>query len=96
MDREQLEILRRQVEEDYNLDIAAIERLQRRFMGSSDSTPSDNVPANGSSSANERSTVDSRTEPPEPALPPFAPAERKRDELEGSLRTIFGAHVARR
>ena len=31
LDREQLEALRRQVEEDYKLDVAAIERFQRRF-----------------------------------------------------------------
>jgi len=32
LNREQLEALRRQVEEDYKLDLAAIERLQRRFI----------------------------------------------------------------
>lgn len=31
LDRDQLEALRRQIEEDYRLDIAAIERLQRRY-----------------------------------------------------------------
>ena len=33
LDREQLDALKRQVEEDYRLDIAAIERLQRRMAG---------------------------------------------------------------
>ena len=32
-DKEQLDALRRQVEEDFRLDLAAIERLQRRYAG---------------------------------------------------------------
>ena len=38
-DREQLETLRRQVEEDYKLDVAAIERFQRRFTGETTTSP---------------------------------------------------------
>ncbi len=34
-DREQLEALKRQIEDDYRLDMAAIERLQRRFISAS-------------------------------------------------------------
>jgi hypothetical protein len=37
MDRDQLELLRRQVEEDYRLDMAAIERLERRYIGAANS-----------------------------------------------------------
>jgi hypothetical protein len=94
MDKEQLEVLRRQVEEDYKLDIAAIERLQRRFISASESTPSDSVPLSGNSSPNERSNFDTRLEPPD-RVSPLGPAERKRDELEGSLRTMFRPQIAR-
>jgi hypothetical protein len=99
MDREQLEALRRQVEEDYKLDIAAIERLQLRYLGASGSTPrsapSDNVPPSGYASPNERSNAEPGVEAHAPALPPSTPAERQRDELEGSIRTIFRSQVAR-
>jgi hypothetical protein len=99
MEREQLEALRRQVEEDYKLDIAAIERLQQRYLGASGSTsrstPGDSAPPSGSSSPNERSSAEPSVEPHGPALPPTTSAERQRDELEGSIRTIFRSQVAR-
>ena len=31
IDRDQLELLKRQIDDEYRLDMAAIERLQRRF-----------------------------------------------------------------
>ena len=42
--REQLDALRRQIEEDYRLDMAALERLQRRF---SNSAPAPSLPVLG-------------------------------------------------
>jgi hypothetical protein len=122
MDREQLESIRRQVEEDYRLDLAAIERLQRRYLGaastpangSSNSAPVSAVPVGSYSSPskwseeaeshaepNSESRVerrsgpraeyrgDSRVESPIPLPPPSAPADRQRDELEGSIRNMF-------
>jgi hypothetical protein len=93
MDREQLEALRRQVEEDYRLDIAAIERLQRRCQGSSSYSPSSapghSMPINAYSPAGEWSGLEARKEPASPGLPQNAPAERTEDELVGSLRTMF-------
>jgi hypothetical protein len=91
MDREQLEALRRQVEEDYKLDIAAIDRLLRRCAAASSPISSGNIPLGGSSEPKGRSEVESRFEPPSPVLPCSGPAERKSDELVGSLRTIFSA-----
>ena len=100
MDREQLEALRRQVEEDYKLDIAAIERLQRRFQGASSSfssipsasVPVNNVPVSAYTSPNEWSNFESRIDPANPAPPPSAaPADRRSDALEGSLRTMFSS-----
>ncbi len=100
MDREQLDALRRQVEEDYKLDIAAIERLQRRFQGASSpfpsslpsaSAPVNSVPVSAYSSPNEWSNFESRIEPSNPASSPAAPADRRSDALEGSLRTMFSS-----
>jgi hypothetical protein len=88
LDREQLEALKRQIEEEYKLDMAAIERLQRRFgLG--------NAPANGRSLA---------SAPAVPAVPAYLapvpeavaaapvvelPQERQPDELTGTLRAMF-------
>jgi hypothetical protein len=91
MDREQLEALRRQLEEDYKLDIAAIERLLRRCPAASSPTASGSIPTSASSEPKVRPEVESRFEPPSPVLPCSGPAERKSDELVGSLRTIFSA-----
>jgi hypothetical protein len=94
MDREQLEALRRQVEEDYRLDLAAIERLQRRFLGATRAVPG-NIPTNavpvGAYAAPSKwsEEAESRMESPVSAPPSFAPPERQRDEVEGSLRTMF-------
>jgi hypothetical protein len=104
MDREQLEALRRQVEEDYKLDLAAIERLQRRFLGAPRSItanlPSNPVPVSAYSAPSKwaeepelrpdsrmDTRLDSRIDSPVPT--PFAPPERQRDEVEGTLRAMF-------
>jgi hypothetical protein len=49
MDRDSLEAFRRQVEDDYRLDIAAIERLQRRFLEASNGIPGNPIPVPGNS-----------------------------------------------
>jgi hypothetical protein len=78
MDLEQLEILRHRTEEDFQLDMAAIERLQRRFL----STP--NLSSEGvapqAETPKSHSAKGRRTEQaPEPSS----------DELASSLRAMF-------
>lgn len=78
-DREQLEALKRQIEEDYRLDMAAIERLQRRFIGGS------GTPSNG----NNGTTLDRRVT----VLPTMeAQSEPEPDELTNTLRGMFSSH----
>jgi len=104
MNKEQLEALRRQVEEDYRLDLAAIERLQQRFLGARTTIPggavSNSVPANAYTAPSKWSEepepraeprAESRMERPEPAPPSLAPADRQRerDEAENALRNLF-------
>lgn len=84
LNREQLEALRRQIEEDYRLDMAAIERLQRRFLSSAPS--SSFAPAN-------LAPVSSTIETLGTALPPKMdqPRDPQPDELTGSLRAMFSS-----
>ena len=78
-DRDQLESMRRQLEEDYRLDIAAIERLQRRFSGSASIVS----PAAG--------YLAPLPEPRalEPSIAVETRSEPQPDELTGSLRAMF-------
>lgn len=77
-DREQLEALRRQIEDDYRLDVAAIERLQRRFNSST-----------ALSNGNNGSSIDKRVT----VLPTIeAQGEPQPDELTNTLRGMFSAH----
>jgi guanyl-specific ribonuclease Sa len=101
LDREQLESLKRQIEEEYKLDMAAIERLQRRFMipstGSSSSSSNRDTGSNGRSlSSASVSSLPSYMAPSassEPATEsaPIVelPQERQPDELTGTLRAMF-------
>jgi hypothetical protein len=79
LDREQLEALRRQIEEDYRLDLAAIERLQRRFIVSGSSHSS----GIGGSTAEARGPVLATLE---------AQADPQPDELTNTLRGMFSSH----
>lgn len=85
--REQLDALRRQIEEDYRLDVAAIERLQRRFSAAPASAPANNYPPPGMSSMG--STIETLGTP----LPPKVDVNRdpQNDELTGSLRAMFSS-----
>ena len=79
LDREQLEVLRRQIEEDYRLDMSAIERLQRRFMPSgSGVSPVSNV-ASIEKSSPVLSSIESSAEP-------------QPDDLTNTLRGMFSSH----
>jgi hypothetical protein len=78
-DREQLEALKRQIEDDYRLDMAAIERLQRRFISSN----------GGLSQVSNTATVEKRVT----VLPTLeAQGEAQPDELTNTLRGMFSAH----
>jgi hypothetical protein len=78
-DREQLEALKRQIEEDYRLDMAAIERLQRRFL-----TSSQGIAAVKESPAPERNVT---------VLPTLeSQGEPQPDELTNTLRGMFTGH----
>jgi len=83
LDREQLEALRRQIEEDYRLDVAAVDRLLRRCVSNhtggsaARETPPPEKP--------ERNvTVLPSHEPPAPDPQP--------DELTASLRGMFSTY----
>ena len=92
LDRDQLDALRRQVEEDYRLDIAAIERFQRRFAGANTNSP----PATSTSSSTNTSTGTTGATVSEirgasmPIPEPIGQAEP--DELTGTLRTMFSTY----
>jgi hypothetical protein len=83
---EQLDFLKRRAEEDFRLDMAAIERLQRRLMAVSGCAVSPiSSPVNTASK-------------PEPSIPQAAPAifealpaALQPDELGNSLRAMFSA-----
>lgn len=91
LDREQLEALKRQIDEDYRLDLAAIDRLLRRVQPgagagrSLGSTAATGVTASPSYLA---PAVEQRQEA---ATTPVIelPQERKQDELTGTLRAMF-------
>jgi hypothetical protein len=69
LDRDRLEAFRRQVEEDYKLDVAAIERIQRRYLEPSNTIPINTVPINPNpinpspSNPNPSSSIPSRDTP---------------------------------
>jgi hypothetical protein len=86
LDRDQLDALRRQVEEDYRLDIAAIERFQRRFAGANTNSP----PATSTATAPTGATVSEIRGASMPIPEPVGQAEP--DELTGTLRTMFSTY----
>ena len=99
MNKEQLDALRNQIEEDYRLDLAAIERLQRRFVNSGSSIGS--VPAAPSAPSaagvplnNQPSWITAPLSPlhEEPAPPSYEPVPNPQpDELHSSLRSMFSS-----
>lgn len=83
LERDQLESLKRQIEEEYRLDIAAIERLQRRFAGQNGSRGVSPLATPSALSAAE--TLANMA----PALEPVPAAAQ--DDLTSSLRTMFSS-----
>ncbi|HWG22171.1 MAG TPA: hypothetical protein VG225_16700 [Terracidiphilus sp.] len=82
MSKEQLDALRRQIEEDFRLDMSAIERLQRRFASSA---PASNFPPANFSPAN--NTIETMGTPLQPKKE--QPRDQQPDELTDSLRAMF-------
>ena len=95
LDKDQLEALKHQIEEDFRLDMAAVERLQRRFMPGS-SRPSGSVVTNIESRA---AAVPIETRAPAmetrgAAVPKMTAQDEpqpQQDELTGSLRAMFSS-----
>jgi hypothetical protein len=87
----ELEALRRQVEEDYKLDIAAIERLQRRLGGGSKGS----VSAVDRAERAERGERQAAAEPNASSQPQGHEARGQQaapDELTESLRSMFSSY----
>lgn len=86
LDKDQLEALKRQIDEDYRLDMAAIERLYRRFIPSA-SRPTASVVTN-------IETRGAAVEPRGAAMPKVIAQDEPQpqaDELTGSLRAMFSS-----
>jgi hypothetical protein len=92
LDPEQLESLKRQIEEEYRLDMAAIERLQRRFMSSGSSNGSGGRLLASSAAIMPAPSFAAPVAEAQPAASSPAmdlPHERQPDELTGTLRAMF-------
>ena len=76
LDREQLETLKRQIEEDFRLDLAAIERLQWRFNSTNGSLAN-------ATKVEPPSTIASRP------LPTFEPHGQQQPDMSNSLAGMF-------
>lgn len=94
------------MEEDYRLDIAAIERLQRRFPDtsniitsnpiSSNVVPTSIVPSSFDALPNGRPSSEWRTEQRPAVFPPVAQAKPQNDDLEDAPQTMYGYGANRR
>ena len=82
----ELEALRRQVEEDYKMDIAAIERLQRRFNSGGNGV----AKAAAIASGERQPAAETNVVPLPPALE--TRGQGQPDELTESLRTMFSTY----
>ena len=80
-DREQLETLKRQIEDDYRLDISAIERLMRRFVPQSSTSTGtkEALPVDRERSITVLPTLESQ-------------GEAQPDDLTNTLRGMFSSH----
>jgi hypothetical protein len=88
LDRDQLDALKRQIEEEYKLDMAAIERLQRRFMTSNGGSTGRSLASPSPVSA-APAFLAPVAEAPIAAPVVELPQERQPDELTGTLRAMF-------
>jgi hypothetical protein len=96
LDKDQLEALRHQIDEDYRLDMAAVERLYRRYMTTSRPTASvvTNIESRGAAVPIETRGVAVPIEPRGAAMPKVIAQDDlqpQADELTGSLRAMFSS-----
>jgi len=96
-DREQLETWKRQIEDDYRLDMAAIERLIRRCVPSNTGIAAvKEAPAADRAPALERAPERAPERGPDrnvTVLPTLEPqAEAQPDDLTNTLRGMFSGH----
>jgi hypothetical protein len=82
IDRDQLELLKRQIDDEYRLDMAAIERLQRRF---GNHNPGSSLPPQ--LAAQPVPLMIDTPAVPLASLESLAPSQP--DDLTGSLRAMF-------
>jgi hypothetical protein len=92
LDRDQLEALKRQIEEEYRLDLSAIDRLLRRFQTSSPGSRSLSTAAATVAPSHPSPAAEPRQESATASTPVIElPQERKPDELTGTLRAMFSS-----
>jgi hypothetical protein len=92
LDRDQLEALKRQIEEDYRLDLAAIDRLLRRVQTSGSGGRSLATAAVAVAPSYLAPAVEPRQESAAASTPVIElPQDRKPDELTGTLRAMFSS-----
>jgi hypothetical protein len=85
-DKEQLAMLKRQLEEDFRMDIAAIERLERRFTGGVEKAPISAAVAPVIQSPGHLSVVERNGTNPSRVE---SAGQIEPDELSSSLRSMF-------
>jgi len=90
LDRDQLEALKRQIEEDYHLDLAAIDRLLRRFQTGSGGGRSLAAAVVNTAPSYLSPAVEPRQESASTPVIEL-PQDRKPDELTGTLRAMFSS-----
>jgi hypothetical protein len=82
-EKDQLELMKRQIEEEYRLDMAAIERLQRRITGHG---------ATGSHASHlAAAPAPLMIETPAAPLPTLESLGSQQDDITSSLRTMFSS-----
>jgi hypothetical protein len=94
LDTQQLDDLKNQIEEDYRQDLAAIERLQRRFMAQVTGSPAAPAPYVNSAPVIPPATPSYASPAPaadkqESVWPIPSHGQNQPDELAGSLRAMF-------
>ena len=88
IDRDQLDALKRQLEEEFRLDMAAIERIQSRVKITAEPAPAKEQPP-VSSAVSDAPFTETRPVAPTTRFEP--PPQRPPEELEGTLRSMFSS-----
>jgi hypothetical protein len=85
---EQLDELLRQIEEDYRMDMAALERLSRRCNSAPATASAPDMPVSNSTQPGPSRV---KSAPPAPVATASRVPEPQPDELAGSLRAMFAS-----